>query len=313
VWLEGRADLTERFSYPAERGPALLWLLPWDGKESLPLETCDPFFIEVARRVRLVRRGEGIQALVGNTEAARVEAKAATGNTGDIWTPVTHDGKALTVGRGGLRYDKLSEVMFGEDYAAKPALVVRAGDGREPILVASVLARGQGKTEGYHERVLPIPENARKRLSDPSRRKELGELARDRVQQAKDVERRVLHPALCALLQGGEAELKMKEKRTEPWVNRLDAAIDREFFEALFRDSDLDVDSREASARWQRTLLDLAHEQLEDASRSAPVPLARRPRAIAVAERTFRRTARSRLPLAFTDPTVEPVREEPNP
>ncbi len=298
VWLEQRDKLVESFTYPAESGPALLWLLPWDGMESLSLDACDPFFIEIARRVRLTHRGDDILACLANTDAPRVDAKALTGNTGDIWTPVSSDGKALTVGPGGLRYDKLSEVLFDDDFV-KPALSIREADGREPILIARVLSRGQGKTEGYHERLLPVPEDVKRQLFEPARRKSLGELAKERIQQSKDAERKVLHPALCALLQGGGAELKMNEKRTQPWVDALDAAIDREFFSALFRDSQPGVEPREALAGWQGRLYELAHEQLEYALRSAPTPLARRHRAIAVAERTFRRNARSRLPLAF--------------
>lgn len=310
VWREAREGLVEHFGYPAQDGPGLLWLLPWNGKESIPFDTCDPFFIEIARRVRLVQRGDRIAALLGNTDAARLEAKASAGNTGDIWTPVSHEGKALTVGPHGLRYDKLSELLFGAEIASRPALVVRQDDGREPILVAQVLARGQGKTDGYHERLLPIPEKVKNRMADPSRRQSLGELAAQRVQQAKDAEQRVLHPALCALLQGGEEELKMNDRRTQPWISRLDAAIDREFFTALFADSDEESDAAAASARWQRRLRDLAHEQLLDAARSAPTPVARRPRALAVAERTFRRNTRSRLPLAFADSRSGATREE---
>jgi hypothetical protein len=142
-------------------------------------------------------------------------------------------------------------------------------------------------------------------MADPSRRQLLGELAAERVAQA-DAAERVLHLALCALLQGGEEELDVRDRRTQPWLTRLDAAIDREFFAALFADCVETVDPNEAAARWQRRLLDLAREQLADAWHSAPAPLARRPRALAVAERTFRRHARGRLPLAFTSKDSEP-------
>lgn len=308
VWLESRDGLVgESYGYASQGGYALLWTAPWDGKTSLSLQQCDPFFIEICRRVRITSSEDQLTAHYTGTETRRLAAKERQGNTGDVWTPIAADGSALTIGPGGLSYGRLTDVLLTGDFPHKPSLRVRDEDGNEPIFIGQVLARGQGTTSGYHERLLPIPRSVHRRLGDVAAVKELAELAQSRIERANSAKRRVLHPALCALLQGGATDLDLRDKRTRRWLDRLDRAIDGVFFEDLFNDADLPTD--DAMKRWDERLHVLARLQLSHAMRAAPVPGARRLRAQARAELVFRRCARKQLSTLAAGAAVDEQEE----
>jgi CRISPR system Cascade subunit CasA len=298
VWLDCRQRLVEEHGFQRSGGHTLLWLLPWDGKVSHGLAECDPFFLEVCRRVRLREEDGRIVAVTRPTEAALLEAKTLRGDTGDIWTPVQQADpqglKALTVGQGGFSYELMSKLLFGEGFPSRPALLLREDDGSEPVVVAQVLVRGQGKTDGYHQRLIPIPAKARRRLLSPAGPAEIGDIARTRVAQASRAQTSVLKPALCALLQGGPEKLNFKDPGARPWLDRFDAEVDRVFFSDLWEA--IDVPREEQESAWNGRLRDLARAELEHAKSTAPVPLVRRPRAEAKAELIFRGTARKHLP-----------------
>ena len=137
-------------------GIPLLWLKPWETEDRLSLADLDPLFVEVCRRIRLVTDKNGnITAWGRGSEARRTNAEGAKGNLGDAWTP-TPGGAALTVGGGGFDYrlmTKLLALRRPERPAAMEPPPAHKGD---MWLQATVLVRGQGKTEGLHERWLPI-------------------------------------------------------------------------------------------------------------------------------------------------------------
>lgn len=298
VWRSERDEILRlSYGYPKSGGTALLWVLAWDGKESrATLSDCDPYFLEVCRRIRLGRSsGGGIQARVASTSAAFLDAKLCQGDTGDAWTPVSKaKGSALSVAGSGFSYRLLSELLFSGSYRTPAALKLQAQDGEAPLLVAQVLARGQGKTEGFHRRLLPIPKRARRFVTSEDGRTHLAELARTRVENARDAQTKVLRPALCALLQGGREQLDFRDPRARPWLDRLDAVIDQAFFPKLWEDVEQDSDT--ARRRWYRFLREQAQEQLEAAIQAAPIPLAVYPRAVAKAEGLFWGLARKHFP-----------------
>ena len=59
--------------FGSEGGPALLWCLDWPESSQLDLRTLDPWFIEVCRRVRLVRSEQGLSAVRAVSKAARID------------------------------------------------------------------------------------------------------------------------------------------------------------------------------------------------------------------------------------------------
>lgn len=286
VWLEQRDTLVERHGYDT-KGPALLWTVPWDGKHALSPRGLHPFFIEVCRRIRFQRTDHGLLARVGTSVKARIDATGTAGDTGDIWTPVQTSAKkeglaALTIASAGFGYRKLHEILFG-DWIPAPGLRLRQEDGETPVVVAMALARGQGKTEGYHERWLPIPAKARGMLARAEGSRQLGVRSKLQLDRASEASR-VLKPAVCTLLQGA-GEPDFRDERTRPWIERLEDHIDDRFFTELFDAAPLDADT--ARVRWDGILVILLRKTFREAMDEVPIPSMHRYRTLAAAEARF--------------------------
>ncbi|HVB81364.1 MAG TPA: hypothetical protein VNE82_15635 [Candidatus Binataceae bacterium] len=282
--LGTRGEIATQRSFDPETGRALLWLEPWDGAGQLAVSELDPFFIEICRRIRLREERGRIVAGWTTSKATRIAAKEQKGNLGDLWTPVkTEDGAALTASD--LSYHLVQRVIFGGEFRPSRASILRPGDGAEPLLACQVLVRGQGKTGGYYERFIPVPPKAGARLATEDGRRQLGELAKQRIAEVKDVASKALRPALAALLQGGPDRLDFRDPRLAAFAAPFDREIDRVFFAELFADVELSFEA--ARGRWLDQLLACARQTLERAKESAPVPSARVFRARAAADRIF--------------------------
>lgn len=294
VLLAGREEVArERYSTD---GAALLWLLPWDGKKSVQLHHLDPYFIEIARRVRLVDV-DGLAARYAPTETARVAAAELNGNTGDPWSATSvAKANAFTATKSGFDYRTLQRLLSGE-FARGAAFRPQRGE-KQVLLIAAVLARGQGETNGFHQRTLPVPERVAMLLRSADGVDSLARLAEERVNAVATLKLSVLKPAVLILLQGAPEKLDFKDDRADRWLERLDAAVDREFFERLWADLAADPDA--ARAAWERWLLELVRAELRDAIESAPIPDARRYRCIATAERALEGAARKHLANALS-------------
>ena len=294
ILLNCRTHLIEEghYGYSAEGGHLLLWTIPWDGSpgSQLALPECDPFFIEVCRRIRLVVAADG--SIVGRRKgsaAERIAGKDLHGNVGDIWVPIRiRDNAALTARD--LSYKQLCEVLFSSDWVRSAASEPRDEDGSSPLLLATVMARAEGKTEGFHERQIRVPSKARALLATGSGRERLGQRSRDFVALASDIETKVLKRSLLTLIQGGPDRVDLTDDRCKPMVNKLDGFVDTIFFDRLF---DLaEADATTALARWSTEVIDLARGILVEGIDGLPIPEARRPRAIALAELRFNSRAR---------------------
>ncbi len=305
VWLAARPALcASPWSYPGAGGHALLWTVPWSGAVSLSLESLDPFFVEVCRRVRLGLDAAGERfARVVRSKRARVDGKSRFGDTGDVWVPVSRDGrKSFNVSASGFHYKRLQELLLGGDWIPAAAQAAEGIDG-PVVLVARSLARGQGKTRGYHERCLPIPGNVRRSLLVASARAELGARSATMVELAALARRKVLFPAVLALAQGGPDKLDFQDKRFESVLGALDKEIDRRFFPILF--DTVDDDDERHQSLWEAVLWQLVQDVFAASSRHVPVPHARYYRAHAAAQRVLHGAARNNLPNAFHEATTE--------
>lgn len=294
--LDKRASLIEDFGFGQRGELGLVWCKPWDGATSLAFDELDPFFIEICRRIRLAVAKDGsIVAYRGSSKTARIDAKESNGNSGDPWNIVARkDGKALTMPEAGFSYDRVQDFFFG-DWQAGAAGETRSENDR--LWVGQVLVRGQGKTGGYHERWVSVPPKARRLFARPAERAKLGERSKAWVSRAADARLRILKPALLTLLQGAPEKLKFDDNRVDFYLQRLDQAIDDEFFQLLFEHAE--ARPEDADAAFEKRLVDLAKIQLDDARQSLPVPTARRWRAEAQAERVFYGAARNQFKLAF--------------
>jgi CRISPR system Cascade subunit CasA len=204
--LAKRESIAETNGLAVEDGHALLWLLPWAGTESLAMQSLDPLYVEVCRRVRLERIDDILVARSTGSKAARVAAKDRNGMTGDAWTPIDiAEGKALTVPASGLDFRLMSELLVGSKFKGGAAQALEHWpDGSSLQLVAQVTVRGQGKTEGYHERHIPISPTLRRLLLGPQRAT-VALIAKQRTEAIAAL-RKLLWSALVVLFANGEAD-----------------------------------------------------------------------------------------------------------
>ncbi len=294
-----RSALLDRYT---QDGHALLWTEPWDGAKSsgLPLDTCDPYFIEICRRIRFTQDDSTLVCWRANTKGQRVDAPdSLNGDTGDPWTPIEKSGsKALTLSGDGFTYNRLQEIFLGKEYAPPPALQFRDTDEGHLYLVARTLVRGQGKTEGLHHRIVPVPARATASLRQKSQREMLAQRAKDRVNTTAEVRRSVLYPAIGTLLGGGRTDT-VDSDDVRPWLDLFDRAVDARFFEALW--DSVDMNDTEALEQWHALLWDEAQTQFSDAEDQAPKSSTRYWRALSSARSVFHGAARRTLPHAFSD------------
>jgi CRISPR system Cascade subunit CasA len=304
IWLNCRSTLIDQFDYMPDNGASLMWLLPWDGETSSPLAKCDPFFVEACRRIRLRLQAGQIRVYALPTSSRRVDS--TKGATGDIWVPISRDeSKALTVSGGGFTYKLVTEKLFSNDWLPGGSMVVQAADGDTPIMLMEALVRGD-ITEGMYRRVLPMPRKTRMLMQTAEGRQLLGRLARERVDVVALVRKSVLRPALTAFVQGGPDELDYDEKRMDRWVDHFEREVDHDFFSQLFTDIDASEGTQEERAiAWKWKVLALAKTTLDLAITQTPVPLARRYRAVAAAQRYFRTMRRKHFPELFTTGQIE--------
>lgn len=288
--LEAREVLRTR-GFATRRSFGLIWCAPWDGTRSLAVDELDPFFVEICRRVRLEYAGGVVRAYRGSSKVARIAAAELAGNTGDAWTPVAQDGRALTMPEAGFTYERIQNLMFGE--WTHGAAGTPSGADSDAFWIGRVLVRGRGKTGGYHERWVPIPLTARRLFASTDARASLGKRAKYWVERAAAARLKVLKPAALAFLQGGPEKLKFDDPRAEPVLRAFDSAIDRIFFPLLFEHAT--TPPEDADAVFGAKLYELGRAELERAFEALPTSTARRARAIARAERVFHGAARKVL------------------
>ncbi len=267
-------------------GLMLLWLDAWDTEASLPLAELDPLFIEICRRVRLTGHAAGHVTAWGRTsEVARVAvAKDLKGNLEDAFTPIAaKDGTALTVGAGGFDYRLVRRLLDIQEFRRPAAMEARADDPQDGAwLHAAVLVRGQGKTEGLHERWLHVPTRAKQLFGDRS--PDIGELGKAMVIDAEGA-KQALARGLLVFLQGGADPPDVKDERPGPWLDAFEHDVDLIFFDHLF--ARLQDNTDEIGEHWRKALVGTARALFERGVERLSPPQCRRERAQAMAEMRF--------------------------
>ena len=170
------------------------------------------------------------------------------------------------------------------------------------------LARGQGKTEGYYERVVPLRSRVVRALGAAVPDQDVGGIARQRISQIA-VLQRILSHAIQTFVAGGDQSRISPEyrERARPWLNRLDAVVDRDFFDELQTEFEADASARAGVRRgWLLEVVDGARGMLQDAVATLPSPAIQRYRARTRAEGLFEGRIRGPkgLPSLFTETDV---------
>ena len=278
--------------YPANGGNALLWTLPWDGTpaEALSPNRLNPLYIEVCRRIRLSSgSGHRIHAIRTSSKAARIDAKARNGITGDPWAPVDHrdkkGDKVLTLSAAGFHYKQVTDFLTSAEYDS-PALLrpTQAEQHRpdEPMqLLARAMVRGQGKTEGYHERIIPVGHKLKLAMlcRNSSTANELRAIAKGRIDEVGKVQRILSHAIQVFAARGDHDKITPEHReRAGPWLRQLDEIVDDHSFKDLqeeFEETD-EHERNRIRRRWllndqdQSGVIDHARVLLGDATDSLP-------------------------------------------
>ena len=309
MMLARREDVLESVDdqvYRSGGGLALTWLRSWDTDEMLSLSELDPYFIEVCRRVRLTEAGHGsLEARVRPAAKPRTDAKAFFGHVGDPWIPLDlrkDPPTALTVGGGGFDYRLVQRILFRHGESQKPfALGALPGEsGRDSEIHFAALVRGQGKTEGFHERVISLPASVQLSLgADPDDEDEasLAQLSDEMVALAGSA-RKVLRQAITVYLQGPEHP-NFQKTDAAPIVRQFDRQTDDQFFDSLFA---APADDFECTRRkWQVLLRTTATRLAENAWGRLSPPGARREKAQFASESVLFGGLRKQLPDAFEE------------
>lgn len=278
-------------------GLVLIWLRAWDLKTPLLLSELDPFFIEIARAVRLVVENGRIKALGTGTEGNRLAAKALKGIVGDPWTPLVDDGKekkAWTVMVPFFSPGRLRNLLFEKEGLTAPVMQQPDRDTGQSAcqLRASVLAPGgMGKTDGFHEATVRIPAPAAARLfrRGPERDR-LAELSGQGINDAGQMQNKVLKPSLLAFLEGGPDQLNFEKREFNSWLKQVhkdfSTVWSADFFEWLWNTVEM-PDPISARVDWLKSLEQKAQAVLKVAMARLPVHAGRQYRARTRAEGVF--------------------------
>lgn len=265
--LARRDGTVEAHGFQDEGGLALVWLAPWDGLGSLSFSKLDPFYIEICRRIRLQSTGGLIAAVGTGSKAARIAAKELNGLTGDAWTPIdVEGGKALTITSNGFNYKLVSELMFGGKYQAPVAHNLdRTVKGDSLVFVTQGIARGQGKTEGYHERRVPISPKVRGLLIT-NQKAQLERISGQRIAAIGEV-RGLLRGAFIVLFENGRVKDyrqagKAHEGKVSKFLHAFEAAEDGRFFDDLNEEMEA-TDPAAQRLQWLLGLVDRAEAILK--------------------------------------------------
>jgi CRISPR system Cascade subunit CasA len=298
--LSRRESIAEANGLAFKDGHALLWLLPWSGTESLAMQSLDPLYIEVCRRVRLGLHGDILVARSTGSKAARVAAQDRSGMTGDAWTPVDiEEHEALTVSASGFNYKLMSELLVGSRFkgGAAQAMDHWPEDSRLQ-LVAQATARGKGKTAGYHERHVPISPALRRLLLGP-RRANVEQITRRRIDDIAAL-RELLRGALVVLFANGEGKTRNESisKKAGRFARPFEQREDARFFLDLSHEVEADETQRaEQRVQWLLGLVARAEGVLREAFDAGPRNGMQRYKARAAAISRFRGGLRGPKPV----------------
>jgi len=279
--------LAEPWPYKAE-GHMLLWIFPWDGNSRLALSSLHPFFIEIARIVRLSQHSNGSMFVNSlPSDCTRIIAKEQKGNLGDPWIPVKTGKKettALTVSANGFTPELLHDILFSD--GIEPAFMQRPAPdeiGQPMTLYASVLVRGQGTTDGFHTARVPIPTKAGFVLfSGRDEKQHLQEISKQQLADARTMQNKVLKFALFSLLEGGPEKVDFDKTEISAWVTQIAQdfaqAWSHDYFDWLWRS--LDHENEDAARlEWLQSLETKARRVLDEAMQRLPERAGRRLRA----------------------------------
>lgn len=295
-----RPHIAETQGLAAAGGHALIWLLPWSGADSLDISTLDPLYIEVCRRARLFAAGKQLVAYIASSKVARVSAKGRNGITGDAWMPVeTAEAKALTVSAAGFEYKLMTDLISGGRFTHGAAWRLDGWPADALLeVIAQATVRGQGKTEGFHERRVPISPRLRRMLAGPQRIT-LAAMAQKRIGAIAAL-RSLLWSALVLLFANGDRDDRKDglKERASRFARPFERREDSRFFDDLALEVEAEDGNRQdIHEQWLLGLVERAEAVLQEAFDSGPRSAMRRYKAQSTALSRFHGGLRGKNPV----------------
>ena len=236
-------------------------------------------------------------AIGANSEVNRIDAKELKGRLGDPWTPIRkEDGVALTVPKKGFDYGLISKLLANKEYLPSFFFqqMMPAVSQDYIVLHGRALVRGQGITEGYHERRVVISkETAEILFNSRSKEQQIAEIIEKRIAAVAEMRGKVLRPALFCLLQQGPDEINYgavsTKAQVEPYLHQLETGVDRDFFKYLWPEIEAETEDEQHAERnkWLREMRKQALSILKGAAREVPQADMRRYRGRVKAEGLF--------------------------
>lgn len=272
--LANRDQISNLYGLKTEGGHALLWLIPWSGQDApVSMALLDPLYVEICRRVRLQVVAGRLCARTTTSSGPRLLAKELRGVTGDPWTPIeTAEPSALTVSVAGLNYKLMNDLITGSRFTHGAAWRLD-GWPQDAVLevIAQATVRGQGKTEGYHERRVPISPRLRRLLAGPQRAT-VATIAKQRVEAIAAVGD-LLWSSLVLLFANGDGDERNNAigKRASRFARPFEHREDVRFFDDLSLEAEADEDERAARRlQWLLGLVERAEVLLIGAFDAGP-------------------------------------------
>lgn len=284
-------------------GARLLWLEPWDGtaESAYSVEDIHPLCVEICRRVRMTRGEDGPVLLKKPTKTSRFnkeQQENLKGNLGDPWEPLAPPKETVKKRTSRASTDKPSDegpkVLNAPPKSATIAQILgnpklqpllmnyHAGiDPENSALWCSIINRGQGETDGYYERVIPLDTDtcARSLDDDPT----LANAARAMIESSYAA-RRVLKSALIVAMTAAE---NGESGWVKPIGDTIEPEIDGAFFDHIWKvaknclSHDGEV-TDEDLVSWHLRLCEIVRRHYETGIKSLPCSASRRIRARAL-------------------------------
>lgn len=291
VMLRHRDGIAQTNGLPAEGGLALLWAIPWDGHEQIVPSRLDPWFIEIARAVRLNAENDHIYALRAGTKHARINAGDGKvklkGLIGDPWAPLDNGKGAMLNPPADMDHSYIARVLF-DRRSFVPSLLQAThpeDEGAEILYVVfRTICGGEGETT-WNEFIVPVPGRVVFEIGAAQQEESVGTAIRDFLGDIQAITWNVLRPALKELIDANERneDTAKAQTRMATVMRQMDRRVGAMLFPALW-DHISGTNERKV---WISFLKKAALDTLEDAFERLPASVNRRRAAIAAAEIAF--------------------------
>lgn len=315
-----RGDMLHDYDdFLTDDGIALVWLEIWDGaKREAITSGLDPFYIEICRRVRLCWSSVRLYALATTSEkSGGKRIFDVKGLTGDPWMPVANNPNQrgtppAFLGPRKFGYERVVDGLTSPDW--KPPYLLhpmQSERGKEMQLVARGMIRGEGGTAGYHERIVPLKPKVMRVFGHADSIKELGDIAQERIEQIRTVQR-ILRHAVSVFAAGGKSSIADEHRSlANPWANKLSDVVDANFFDNLQAEFEKDAtdDRKDVRKKWLLGVVDDARILLSEAEDALPCPSIQRYKTRVRADSVFEGRIRGNdgLPFLFEREEEEEV------